>query len=345
MLADEVNPDVTNVPQVWTLYKEVQNYYEAGLRVPDDVTLLWAEDNWGNVRRLPTAQERRRPGGAGVYYHFDYHGGPRSYQWINTSPLAEDLGPDESGQAVRRRSHLDRQRRALQGIRVPDGVLPRPRLEHRSLDAHEPSTTTPGSGPSASSASAYADDAADILDAYRSSTRGESPSCSTPNTYSLTQHGEADRVVAEFNALAASADAIYRRLPAHKRDAFYQLVLHPTLAAAQVNEMYLGGREERALRLTRAREHERDGGARAALFKADQDLMAHFNKVFAGGKWDHFMDQPHIGYTSWRDPPVDSLDAIPLVERTVPDAASLGVASMVPSTPGPGRRPIRGFLL
>ena len=87
IIAEEVNPDVSAVPQLWCLYKEVQDYYEAGLRVPDDVTLLWAEDNWGNVRRVPTADERARPGGAGIYYHFDYHGGPRSYQWINTNPL------------------------------------------------------------------------------------------------------------------------------------------------------------------------------------------------------------------------------------------------------------------
>ena len=89
ILADVVNPDVTKVPQVWCLYKEVMDYYNAGMRVPDDVTLLWAEDNWGNVRRLPTAEERQRSGGAGIYYHFDYHGGPRSYQWINTSPIAK----------------------------------------------------------------------------------------------------------------------------------------------------------------------------------------------------------------------------------------------------------------
>ncbi len=89
MIADEINPDVTKVPQLWCLYKEVQNYYESGLRVPDDVTLLWAEDNWGNVRRVPTADERTRAGGAGIYYHFDYHGGPRSYQWINTSPISK----------------------------------------------------------------------------------------------------------------------------------------------------------------------------------------------------------------------------------------------------------------
>ena len=78
---------MTKVPQLWALYKEVQQYYEGGLRVPDDVTLLWAEDNWGNIRRLPTPEERKRSGGAGIYYHFDYHGGPRSYQWLNTSPL------------------------------------------------------------------------------------------------------------------------------------------------------------------------------------------------------------------------------------------------------------------
>jgi len=116
LIAEELNPDVTRVPQMWCLYKEVQDYYHAGMRVPDDVTLLWAEDNWGNVRRLPTADERKRSGGAGVYYHFDYHGGPRSYQWINTSPIPENLGPDVAGQTVRRRQDLDSKCRALQGL-------------------------------------------------------------------------------------------------------------------------------------------------------------------------------------------------------------------------------------
>ena len=72
------------MPQDWALYKEVQEYYEKGLRVPDDVTLLWCDDNWGNVRRLPTPDERKRSGGAGIYYHFDYVGDPRSYKWLNT---------------------------------------------------------------------------------------------------------------------------------------------------------------------------------------------------------------------------------------------------------------------
>ena len=87
ILKQTVNPDVTKVPQVWALYKEVQGYYEKGMRVPDDVTLLWSDDNWGDLRRLPTAEERKRSGGAGIYYHFDYVGGPRSYKWLNTNPI------------------------------------------------------------------------------------------------------------------------------------------------------------------------------------------------------------------------------------------------------------------
>lgn len=84
--------NVTDVPQLWCLYKEVQGYYEhLGLTVPDDVTLLWTDDNWGNIRRLPLVNETSRSGGAGVYYHVDYVGDPRSYKWINTIQLSKTV--------------------------------------------------------------------------------------------------------------------------------------------------------------------------------------------------------------------------------------------------------------
>ncbi len=73
-------------PQVWALYKEVQDYYDHGMKVPDDVTLLFADDNWGQIRRLPTGDLNRK-GGYGVYYHFDYVGGPRNYKWLNTNQI------------------------------------------------------------------------------------------------------------------------------------------------------------------------------------------------------------------------------------------------------------------
>jgi hypothetical protein len=87
IIRKELGKEPEKVPQLWALYKEVQEYYEKGMRVPDDMLLLWCDDNWGNIRRLPTADERTRSGGAGVYYHFDYVGGPRSYKWLNVTQI------------------------------------------------------------------------------------------------------------------------------------------------------------------------------------------------------------------------------------------------------------------
>src|SRR5664280_3789457 len=87
LIEEVTHKEASAVPQLWALYKEVQEYYEKGMRVPDDVTLLWCDDNWGDIRRLPTEEERKRSGGAGIYYHFDYVGGPRNYKWLNTNPI------------------------------------------------------------------------------------------------------------------------------------------------------------------------------------------------------------------------------------------------------------------
>lgn len=78
---------VDKTPQVWALYKEVQNYYDKGMKVPDDITLLLCDDNWGNIRKLPDLTEKPRKGGYGMYYHFDYVGAPRNSKWINISPI------------------------------------------------------------------------------------------------------------------------------------------------------------------------------------------------------------------------------------------------------------------
>ena len=78
----------SQTPQLWALYKEVQDYYDKGMRVPDDVTLLLCDDNWGNIRKLPKLNDKPREGGYGIYYHFDYVGGPRNYKWLNTNPIA-----------------------------------------------------------------------------------------------------------------------------------------------------------------------------------------------------------------------------------------------------------------
>lgn len=84
LLSRYVNEDITRVPQVFIPYKEVQEVYDAGLAVPDDVTLMWCDDNYGYIRHFPTAQERGRSGGNGIYYHVSYWGRPHDYLWLGT---------------------------------------------------------------------------------------------------------------------------------------------------------------------------------------------------------------------------------------------------------------------
>src|SRR5690606_5312696 len=87
IIEDISGKPASETPQLWALYKEVQEYYDKGMRVPDDITLLLCDDNWGNIRKLPAPDAPARKGGYGIYYHFDYVGGPRNHKWINTTQI------------------------------------------------------------------------------------------------------------------------------------------------------------------------------------------------------------------------------------------------------------------
>jgi hypothetical protein len=325
ILAQEINPDLTKIPQVWCLYKEVQGFYNEGMRVPDDVTLLWAEDNWGDVRRLPTAAERERSGGAGIYYHFDYHGSPRSYQWINTSPipkiwdqmsLAREYGADRIW--IVNVGHF-------KGYEFPmDYFLNLAwntgRWTNSSMTEFTRLWAVREFGPE------FADDIADVIAKSTKYEGRRKPELVDAHTYSLDHYDEAERVAAEFETVNNKALEIFDQLPPEKKNAFYELVYFPIKAAAQLDELYLAAEKNTAY----AEEGRASANDMAALvhqlFDQHMDLMHYFNTGFAHGKWDHFMDQTHIGYTSWRDPIHDSLDAIKLKQIDVPAAAAMGIA-------------------
>lgn len=325
LIAEELNPDVTKVPQLWCLYKEVLDYYNEGLRVPEDVTLLWAEDNWGNVRRLPSSDERLRTGGAGVYYHFDYHGGPRSYQWINTNPipkiwdqmsLAKQYGADRIW--IVNVGHF-------KGYEFPMEYFLSLAWDTKShggddLLEYTRKWCAREFGPD------HANAIADIISKYTKFNGRRKPELLSPFTYSMTDYREAEWVVNEYNALAARAEEIQNELPEEIHDAFYDLVLFPVKASALVNELYVTAGKN-ALYASQGRALTNEMAQRTeVLFQADTGLMGYYNRTFAGGKWNHFMDQAHLGYTNWADPPFNSLRAIKLSRLEVPEAASMGVA-------------------
>ena len=333
IIAEQVNPNLAAVPQAWALYKEVQGYYEKGMRVPDDVTLLWCDDNWGNIRRLPTAEERKRSGGAGIYYHFDYVGGPRNYKWLNTNPIAK----------VWEQMNLAREYGAdriwivnvgdLKPMEFPiefflDIARDPQRWQRENISEFTRLWAEREFGP------AHAAEIADIVSQYTRFNGRRKPELLEPTTFSLTDYREAEKVAADFQTITAKAEQISRALPENARDAFFELVLHPTKASAQVTELYVTAGKNR-LYASQGRASTNDLAARTkALFQADADLSAYYNHTLANGKWNHMMDQTHIGYTYWQEPRQNSMPSVKEIE--LPAAAEMGVAVEGSTSAWPG---------
>ncbi|MCL2031234.1 MAG: glycosyl hydrolase 115 family protein, partial [Oscillospiraceae bacterium] len=302
-------------PQLLALYKEVEDFYygsaEYGkLDVPDDVTLMLCDDNHGNLRTLPAEETRKRSGGFGLYYHFDYRGGPISYQWINQTPLAKvweqmttayDAGVDR-----------------VWIVNVGDLKPMELPIDYFLNLAYDYGQWSPANKTAeftrAFAAREFGEDAADdgaaVLNGYTRilGARKAEVVMPDPSTFSLTAFDEADRVLAEFEAVVHTAEAVYDRLPAPKRDTFYQLALYPARAAMNVYKCNIYAAwslwlAERGLPAA----NEYAALARAA-FSADAADMEYYNKQLAGGKWDGIMRQNHIGYTAWDGP---STSAVP----------------------------------
>ncbi|HEX4006537.1 MAG TPA: glycosyl hydrolase 115 family protein [Acidobacteriaceae bacterium] len=313
ILQDTVNPDLAKVPQVWALYKEVQTYYDKGMRVPDDVTLLWSDDNWGDLRRLPTPEERKRSGGAGIYYHFDYVGGPRSYKWLNTVPITkiwEQMNLAWQYDATR-----------IWVVNVGDLKPMEFPIEFFLTMARNPAQFDPGNlddytrlwaarefGPE------HAPEIADLLSTYTKYNGRRKPEQLEPNTFSLTNYDEADRVYTQWQTLVERAERVNRQLPPQDRDAFFELILYPLKASAIVNQLYIrAGQNHLYATQGRVAANTMADEARS-LFAADAALTAKYNHKLANGKWDHMMDQTHIGYTFWNEPPVNAMPAVSWVQ-------------------------------
>jgi hypothetical protein len=308
---------------MWALYKEVQEYYDKGMRVPDDVTLLLCDDNWGNIRKLPQRNEPPRAGGYGIYYHFDYVGGPRNYKWLNTNLVPR----------VWEQMHLAYRYGANRLWIVNVGDIkpmeypieffldyawnpeqwPADRLdEYTRLWAAE------------QFGEEHAAAIAEILTKYTKFNARRKPELLDPNTYSLVNYREAETVVAEYNELAAAAAKIGDALPSEYQDAYFQLVLFPVEACANLNELYVtAGRNRLYSKQGRAATNELAETART-LFAKDAELTRQYNQELAGGKWSHMMDQTHIGYTYWQEPPKNSMPAVE--ELVIPSGADMGVA-------------------
>ena len=284
-------------PQIWALYKEVQDYYDAGLRVPDDVTVLLCDDNWGNVRRLPTAEEQKRKGGWGLYYHVDYVGAPRNTKWINVTPIQnmwEQLQLAYNGGI-----------RQLWILNVGD-LKPMEYPIQLFMDmAWNPTKYTVGNlldhtrdFCAESFGCDQACEAASILNLVSKYNGRITAEMLDAKTYTTDEFAQ---VVAEYQALEARALRQFITLKPECRDAYRQLILFPVQAMGNIYEMYYA----QAMNHELAAVGDPDANCWAErcrqAFKRDSLLCLQYNKEIAGGKWDGMMIQKHISYKDWND--------------------------------------------
>ncbi|KAL1869460.1 hypothetical protein VTK73DRAFT_3075 [Phialemonium thermophilum] len=292
IISEGLGTRITDVPQMWCLYKEVMTYTFQGLQVPDDITLLWADDNWGNVRRLPLRNETSRSGGAGIYFHFDYVGDPRDYKWLNNiqlSKTAEQL-------------HLTYARGAdriwivnvgdLKALEIPINHFMD--LAYDAKTWHVDSTgdwirawATREFGPG------LAANVTDVVQRFGMYAARRKFELVEPETYSILNYNEADAVLEQWAVLHDDAQAIYDALGEDAQPAFFEMILHPILAGEIIHKVYIGSAKN--LWYAGQKRNAANDMINYVLAASadDANLTIRWNNLL-DGKWNHMMDRKCI---------------------------------------------------
>lgn len=299
IIADVTGKKASETPQVWALYKEVLDYYDKGMKVPDDVTLLLCDDNWGNVRRVPNAKERKHKGGWGLYYHVDYVGAPRNSKMLNVTPVQN---PWEQ-LTLAYENGIDRlwilNVGDLKPMEYPISQFMDMAWNPRKYDVNNITRHT-RDWCAQQFGESQADEAARILNLICKYNGRCTPEMLDKNTYSL-ENGEWQEVVNQYLQLEADALRQYNSLPASYHDAYRQIILFPIEVMSNLHQMYFAQAMNNQL--------YEQGNPKANIwadecenhFKRDSLICDEYNHKMAGGKWNGMMTQKHIGYTSWND--------------------------------------------
>ncbi|KAI3391191.1 hypothetical protein diail_7769 [Diaporthe ilicicola] len=327
-LIEEIHGREDEVPQLLALYKEVQVQYESGrLDVPDDVTLLFSDDNFGSIRRLPHGDESTRKGGAGLYYHLEYVGSPRSYKWINSNSLGKTWHQLQEAHTRGARQIWVFNVGDIKPLEVPLTFVMSLAWDVKSVKAGGIPNFFLGLaarqfGLDLSQDIAKAWRGYDTLVALRRHEHIE------PKTFSLLHYNEAETICAQWVELVKLAQSIHDRATDEQRPAIFQLVLHPIKASSifvcmQVNlarnQLYARQRRNSA-NLVAKRVLQ--------LFEADFDLSEEYHALL-GGKWNNILSQPHYGFEdTWHAPSRDMISGLCYVQtrqRSNPIVGTMGV--------------------
>lgn len=321
IIKDVTGKPAKETPQVWALYKEVQDYYDAGMRVPEDVCMLLCDDNWGNVRRVPNAKERQHKGGWGLYYHVDYVGAPRNTKFINVTQtqqmmeqlqLAYDFGIEKMW--ILNVGDLKPMEYPIQLFM--DMAWNPKEYTLQNVTNHTKEFFVQNLGTSVSDC--LKDRIAKVYNQNCQYMSRVTPEMMDRNTYNV-ETGEWKTVADDYQRLEAEALRIFLELPKETHDFYRQTVLFPVQVMANLCDMYYA----QAMNHYLAANNNPDANCWAEkvniCFMRDSILCRQYNKEVANGKWDGMMIQKHIGYTSWNDSfPHEMLPETKIVDNNVP---------------------------
>lgn len=311
---------VKKTPQLWALYSEVLEYYDQGMKVPDDVIILLCDDNWGNVRRLPELNSKKHSGGYGMYYHVDLHGAPRAYQWLNMTQiphmweqlqLTYSYGVDKIwilnvGDLKPNEYPMD----FFLNMAWNPTSFTQDNLENYSVkfaEEHFGKTN--------------AKEIAEIINLYCKYNSRVSAEMLNHKTYNL-QSGEFLQVRDSYLALETRALRQFINLEEVYKDTYKQIVLHPVRAMANLYDMYYAVAMNHKLAAEKDLKANYWADYADECFARDAEYTKDYNLNISNGKWNHMMDQTHIGYKSWDEPKEGNIK--PTVYRITKEEAKTG---------------------
>lgn len=315
--------DPAEVPQLWAIFTEVQRYYNKGFSVPDDVLLLFCDNNWGYIRRIGPEKEKAKKRKMGLYYHIDMNGGPCNDRWINTTTIPK----------LREQFNLAYQTGLddlwvvnvgdLKPKELPIDFIMRYAWDPDAIPADKvwDYTVRWAAGIFGEE---YAEEIADIVSQYTKYNLWRKPEVQTTNIFSVVNHHEADRVIHLWREVVAKAETLQSKIAPEAQDAYYQLVFYPVKASAGVAEIYLQAAKNN-LYASQGRVSANECAKRVhELFEIDKKLSDYYNDSLAHGKWKNMMLDVHLGYVNWMMPKENSL---PDLKEVVPMATPvMGVA-------------------
>ncbi len=307
--------NLQNAPQVLTVYKEVEDFWHgtsqvAGLKkwnVLDDVMIMLCDDNFGNMRTLPEGEDCNRKGGWGMYYHFDYHGGPTSYEWVNTVQLDKvweqmslayehgvddmwivnvgDLKPMEMNISYFLDLAYDYDTWGKDGGNKTDAYMEK-WVQQQFGDAlnqeQQQAVQT-------------------LLEDYTWLNGSCKPEVVSSVTYDASNYNEAQRMLGRIEDMISRAKTYQEVVPERLQAAYFQFVYFPVVASANVAKMQI------CSGLNKYYYNEKSSNANLYAIMVDEcialdkELQETYNKNMpgVGNKWEKMMSSPHVGYTSW----------------------------------------------